>query len=440
MKKQIKKLFLGTGLISIVPVFALAAQCGKEGTITRPSNYIPENQRVAEIVKDTTFTLPEEMVGTKLVVITDSGRVTDKSFNQSQWEALNVLQDQTTTKKTTKDGKTEDVFNLNISSIEPSGDYPSAYNAALSSGNKVWVLSGFTHGDHIKSYIKANASRLKNAGVKIINVDFVIDPEEVGYADVYNLTFKVNEVSYVAGYALAKFISENETENKKLSSFGGGPFNAVTDFITGYLKGIYDWNKENPDKKVTHTPVRLDSGFVPGEQLNNVINGLLAENPVSAYPVAGPATQSTITINNSKSNSKTKYIIGVDVDQSKSLGTESSGLFFTSVMKNLTQAVYDTILEVVFNSDKKPIFKGGSTKHIKKGDIAENWVKLAASTLTNEELRTKAQEAITTAQNKFNSLSAEDKAFLDEDKAEKGGQQYENLQDLINKLLEKVNS
>ncbi|MCU9938670.1 hypothetical protein NWQ34_03355 [Mycoplasmopsis felis] len=64
-------------------------------------------------------------------------------------------------------------------------------------------------------------------------------------------------------------------------------FNAVTDFITGYLKGIYDWNKENPDKKVTHTPVRLDSGFVPGEQLNNVINGLLAENPVSAYPVAG---------------------------------------------------------------------------------------------------------------------------------------------------------
>ncbi|MCU9938669.1 hypothetical protein NWE60_00130 [Mycoplasmopsis felis] len=109
-------------------------------------------------------------------------------------------------------------------------------------------------------------------------------------------------------------------------------------------------------------------------------------------------------------------------------------------MKNLTQAVYDTILEVVFNSDKKPIFKGGSTKHIKKGDIAENWVKLAASTLTNEELRAKAQEAITTAQNKFNSLSAEDKAFLDEDKAEKGGQQYENLQDLINKLLEKVNS
>lgn len=109
-------------------------------------------------------------------------------------------------------------------------------------------------------------------------------------------------------------------------------------------------------------------------------------------------------------------------------------------MKNLTQAVYDTILEVVFNSDKKPIFKGGSSKHIKKGDIAENWVKLADSTLTNEELRAKAQEAITTAQNKFNSLSAEDKAFLDEDKAEKGGQQYENLQDLINKLLEKVNS
>ncbi|MCU9938671.1 BMP family ABC transporter substrate-binding protein [Mycoplasmopsis felis] len=222
MKKQIKKLFLGTGLISIVPVFALAAQCGKEGPITRPSNYIPENQRVAEIVKDTTFTLPEEMVGTKLVVITDSGRVTDKSFNQSQWEALNVLQDQTMTKKTTEDGKTEDLFNLNISSIEPSGNYPVHTMLLYHQVIKFEFYLDLHIGDHIKSYIKANASRLKNAGVKIINVDFVIDPEEVGYADVYNLTFKVNEVSYVAGYALAKFISENETENKKLSSFGGG--------------------------------------------------------------------------------------------------------------------------------------------------------------------------------------------------------------------------
>ncbi|MGZ9762397.1 BMP family ABC transporter substrate-binding protein [Mycoplasma sp. 394] len=433
MTKKFKKFVIGFGTPIAATTALIAASCGTKTQtpkkevldIPNPSNYINPNERVATITKDNTFTLPDSMVGTKIYVITDTGHVTDKSFNQSQWEAALTILDQTR-----KDGKNQ----LEVKSVEPrEGKYDDSYRAALTSGAKIWVLSGFTHIDHIKNFIQQNNAALKQKGVKIFNVDFALNPTELNYPDIYNINFNVNEASWMAGYALAKYVAENETD-KKLSSFGGGAFHGVTDYITGYLKGILEWNKENPSKKVTHEAVRLDSGFQPGPQMDPVITSALASNPVLIYPVAGPATKATLDKLNQ--NNQSTYIVGVDVDQGKSLSAPDR--FLTSVLKNMAQAVYDSILEKAFGDTKKPVF---GDKNSVKGDFAEGWVGLAPSSLKNTTKREKMNEAITAAETKFRSLTADQKAFIDSNKATTDGTAYtdDQLANLINSLVEEVN-
>ncbi|TDV24319.1 basic membrane lipoprotein Med (substrate-binding protein (PBP1-ABC) superfamily) [Mycoplasmopsis mustelae] len=439
MKKKIKKIFLGVTPVVLAGTSVIAAACGNQNDgkiekvrekreITTPEAYIAPADRVAKLEKNNTFTLPEEDRGIGIVVVTDSGHVTDKSFNQSSWEAALAIQDQTKG----NDGKPTVVVN----NIEPTNSqYNAAYDAAFRSGAEIWVLTGFAHKGKIDTWIKRNATKLKTRDIKIFGIDFDLKGVDLGgFKKFYSLNFKINEASYIAGYAIAKFISEN-SNNKKLSSFGGGPFNGVTDYMTGYLKGILDWNTENPTKKVTHGTINLSSGFEPGTEMNAAINDTLAQKASVIYPVAGPATKSTLDILKSKNDNNT-YVIGVDVDQSISLGTETKGRFLTSVLKDITQAVYDSILEVAFGNTKKVIF---GNKQDAKGDFAQGWVGLAESTLTDEALRKKMNDNIKLAKEKFNGLSAEKKAFIDQDKAEMGGPNLQ-INDLVNKLVKKVNS
>ncbi|MFA7731367.1 BMP family ABC transporter substrate-binding protein, partial [Mycoplasmopsis synoviae] len=123
-----KKFILPIIITPIAATAIIATACGDQSEAQKPSGWIPKEERVAQIKTVDLTSVKEEARSQKYVLITDKGDVHDKSFNQSSWEALNQLYDQT---------------GAEVNFIQPSTEnYTQAYNQALSQGYTVWILSG----------------------------------------------------------------------------------------------------------------------------------------------------------------------------------------------------------------------------------------------------------------------------------------------------------
>lgn len=445
---KLKKYLLSFAGIASLALPAVAISCGT----TRTSNiddYIEKQDRVAEI--DVKANVNSEFVKSdkikakniKFALITDTGKVSDKSFNQSAWEALLQIADQTAE---TIDGKRKEAFEF--TAVEPKGNsYEQSYNTAVDEGANVIVLPGFSHGEHIKPWIEKNKAKLEKNKVIIIGIDFDLD---VDYQNFYALNFDVNQASWQLGHAIGKFLATvypEQADKRKSSAFGGGPFFGVTDFITGYLKGLHYFNQSNPIKTTHASSLPLDSGFQPDEKQKSVITGVLDQGATFVYPVAGPAT--SVTIEEIRKNAKfaDKLVIGVDVDQSKAFQNGKEYLA-TSVLKNIGQAVYDVILAAVFEdgaSQAKIEKYKNTSKQTTQSYFAgfdAHWVGLAPSTMKNEAHRKVMNDAIEEAKRIFAALPEDEKAFISKHNSEKGGAEVEqpNIASVVNKLVEIVNS
>lgn len=91
---KIRKLFLGMGAASLSVIPMVAVSCGQE--TTSKDKRIATQKQWANHSFITTINKDESLVYSKDVedknltyaVLTDDGKITDKSFNQSSWEAL----------------------------------------------------------------------------------------------------------------------------------------------------------------------------------------------------------------------------------------------------------------------------------------------------------------------------------------------------------------
>lgn len=446
---QFKKLLLTISGISTFLVPAVAVSCGgsqtpSSGYHRRNSDYVRSSERVAALTTNSTLThdfAQSEAIkakNIKFTLITDTGNVTDKSFNQSAWEALNAIGDQTQ--------KSDSEQSFEFLTVKPSKDtYQQSYNTAVDTGTNVLVLPGYAHGNEISKFIKANKAKLQQKKVVIIGIDFTV---ETDYEYFYALNFDVNQASWQLGYALSKYLSTefaSAPDSRKVATLGGGAFFGVTDFITGYLKGIKAWNDANPTLKTKHADsINLNAGFEANNAQNSAITNMLGTGAKIVYPVAGPATTQTVQSVTSNESYRDKLVVGVDVDQSKSIPA-SSGYFATSVLKNIAQATYDIILAKVFGiqalETKISVFKKGD-KNNYYGGFGDGWVGLAPSTIADTAKREKMQAAIEEAKTKFNALSADDKAFVSAPKATKESQaatDENSIKTLVDTLLAAVN-
>ncbi|MEA4162355.1 MULTISPECIES: BMP family ABC transporter substrate-binding protein [unclassified Mycoplasma] len=439
--KKIKSLLLAVAGITtaIAPVAAIS--CGRTDRTTSGvrANITP----IADITRNTALTAETIQGKTPLsvVVVTDSGHVTDLSFNQSSYEGMMRYVD---------DIKELTGSEPKFAYSEPeSNSYENTYNSLLGKYN-IWILSGFTHGDAIKAYIQQNKDRLIKNNVKIIGTDFTIDPNELqGYGDFYGLDFKVAESAYIVGQAVAELMATEESyaNKRKVTAFGGMPFHGVVDFIKGYYRGILDINKTQSDanKKVRPTQgkglandfssVALNTAFESGKPMDSAIANAIASNPTVILPVAGPATGFTLDELEKKANTDHIGVIGVDTDQAKSR-SKDSGKFYTSITKNIAQAVYDTILYITYGIDSKNIYstKTAERSFSIRGSFKQGWVGYAQSTLKDEAMKTKMNQLLAKYDAKFKELSEEDIDFISSDKLNKTDSATLSLPDLIQEL------
>lgn len=400
-----KSLLFLTGTISTVASVATFVSCGETNSTRLFDNSFVANrkQEVEKAKADKTA------FDFNTVLLTAGGTVQDKSFNQSIWEAVQDHYIQIG-KTSRKDRVSEETNNQS--------ELIGKYKNFLNRDQNVWILTGFQQGIEFPNFLKQQApdgktyaQLLAEKNVIIIAVDWDLSQEDtnlIQQGHFISLLYKTEEAGYIAGYAASKFLAykfPNDEAKRTISPFGGGHGAGVTDFIAGFLAGIAKYNSDSPTAKVkiADEKINIDTGFVANPTTSTLINNLVSKSAL-IFPVAGSLTSSVVD-SIKKSNDSTKYLIGVDTDQSKALSPATA--FFTSVEKRLGRTIFEVLTDIYLKKENSSFLgsfrsfqlNNPANARVYKG-ISDDFVGVSNSTVADLD-KAKAQEFLDAATRDF---------------------------------------
>lgn len=171
---------------------------------------------------------------------------------------------------------------------------------------------------------------------KYIIFDSSVSYDKADYSNVYSISFKQNEASYLAG-ALAAMIAADDSlplsnGKKIISVVAAMDIPVLNDFILGYIQGATD---TEPDTKVA---ISYIGDFNDTAKAKDLAKAQFNLGSSVAFNVAAQAGLGMIEA----AGESQKYAIGVDADQAMALADsqpEQSKVIVTSVMKNIDQVL-----------------------------------------------------------------------------------------------------
>ena len=171
---------------------------------------------------------------------------------------------------------------------------------------------------------------------KYIIFDSSVSYDKADYSNVYSISFKQNEASYLAG-ALAAMIAADDSlplsnGKKMISVVAAMDIPVLNDFILGYIQGATD---TEPDTKVA---ISYIGDFNDTAKAKDLAKAQFNLGSSVAFNVAAQAGLGMIEA----AGESQKYAIGVDADQAMALAysqPEQSKVIVTSVMKNIDQVL-----------------------------------------------------------------------------------------------------
>ncbi|HJG23439.1 BMP family ABC transporter substrate-binding protein [Enterococcus durans] len=306
---------------------------------------------------------------TTAALITDTGGVDDRSFNQSAWEGLEAW------------GKDHDLsrgndgFQYFQSSNE--SDYIPNIDQALNAGFKTIFGIGYK----LKPAIEEQAG--SNPETNFAIIDDVIE----GKDNVVSATFKDNEASYLAGIAAAY-----TTETNIVGFIGGVKGEVIDRFDAGFKAGVDAGAKAlNKEVKVLN---QYAGDFSAPDKGRSIAQGMYAQNADIIFHASGGTGngvfQEAKSLN--ESGDKKVWVIGVDRDQSDegdyTLNGEKKNFTLTSTLKGVGTVVEDLAQK---SADGK--FPGG--EHTVYG-LKEDGVGITEGQLSDE-----AKKAVNEAKEKI---------------------------------------
>jgi basic membrane protein A len=254
--------------------------------------------------------------GFKACQVTDIGGIDDRSFNETAYEGIL---------------RAEEELGAESAFLESGGeeDYATNIAALMDQGCDLIVTVGFLLGDATLEAAEANPDQ------DFAIVDFAYD-EPVD--NIKPLLFNTNEAAFLAGYLAAGM-----TETGTVGTFGGVNIPPVTIFMDGFLAGIEHHNTEKG------TDVALlgwdgadglfTGDFEDQDKGRQTAQSLLDEGADIVFPVAGPVGLGAAAAVRDAGDAN---MVWVDSDGCES-AAEFCDLFITSVLKNIDNAVFDTI-------------------------------------------------------------------------------------------------
>lgn len=265
---------------------------------------------------------------TKVGMVTDSGTIDDKSFNQGTWEGIVKYKN--------------DKKNIQEKYLQPSGeqktDYMNAINDLVDSGYKLIVTPGF------KFETAVNEAAPKHKDAAFILIDGQPnngDGKFVKHDNVVSVFFNEHEAGFLAGVASAL-----STKTGKLGFIGGMEIPPVQKFGWGFKAGVHYANKTFGTKaEVADANYIYEGSFtnIPGGK--NLAAGMYNRGVDIIFHSAGGVGVGVF--NEAKERAEkgqNVFVVGVDVDQYES-GKITSGksVTLTSAMKRIDLAAYNYV-------------------------------------------------------------------------------------------------
>ena len=250
-------------------------------------------------------------------MVTNSGGLEDRSFNQSSWEGVQQAVEE---------------FGVEAEALVSTGETDLAPNVeqAVGSGCELVVTVGFELADATLAQAEDNP-----------DLAFAIVDETVDAPNVKPVVFDTAQASFLAGY-LAAGVSKTGV----VATFGGGNQPPVTLFMDGFVDGVAKYNE------VHGTAVRVlgwdkaaqDGAFTGDfEDINKgkaLSEGFIDQGADVILPVAGQVGEGATSAALERGGVS---VIWVDSDGYDSLAAEFRPVLLTSVLKTTQAAMVEIV-------------------------------------------------------------------------------------------------
>lgn len=304
-----------------------------------------------------------------VALVTDSGGVDDRSFNQSAWSGLKAYGKDSQLKQGTK--------GFNYFQSADTSDIKTNLQTAVKGGYKLVYGVGFTAAPAMTTVAKANPK-----------TNFAIIDAVVPEKNVASLMFKSEQSSYLAGVAAAK-----QTKSHTIGFIGGIHGDIIDTFEAGFKAGA---KATDPNIKIV---TQYANSFADAAKGKTIAASMIAGGADVIFQAAGGTgsgvfSEAKATNQNLTADSDKKvWIIGVDMDQKQDgeytdKNKAKSNFTLVSAIKRVDNAVKELSTQ---GRDGK--FQGGKT--ITYG-LKEEGVDLAKDSASND-----VWSAVKTAQKKI---------------------------------------
>jgi len=260
----------------------------------------------------------------EIAMVTDSGGIDDKSFNQGTWEGIKEFAIEND--KSYKYYKPSEISDA---------AYLAAIALAVEGGAKIVITPGFLFETAIY------AAQTTYPEVKFVLIDG--EPHTADYstyetkANTLNILFDENEAGFYAGYAAVVGGMDN------LGFFGGMAVPAVVRFGIGYVAGAYyAANELDVDITFAADHYHYLGSFAPSEEAKTRAATWFAAGVDVIFAAAGGAGSSAMA---AAEEATSKWTIGVDKDQK-----EESLTVVTSALKGVGEAAYQALEDYYGNT------------------------------------------------------------------------------------------
>ena len=284
----------------------------------------------------------------KIARVTDSGDITDQSFNQTTYEAC-------------KEWAADNGSDFNY--YKPESDSDEARNAsvdqAVADGANVIVLPGYmfaaTIVEQSEMYpdVKFIAPDVSAGDIceKGVGEGYTYNPDDYEVTDYYNAdnvyccTYQEEVSGYMAGYAAVKF------GYKHLGFLGGMSVPAVTRFGYGYIQGADEAAKELGITDEVELEYVCGGQFYGDADITAYMDTWYGSKGVEVVFACGGGIYTSAAEAAAKVDGK---VIGVDSDQSGIIGED---ITVTSAMKGLAPTV-KTALDAIKDGNWESDYAG----------------------------------------------------------------------------------
>lgn len=284
--------------------------------------------------------------GVRVGMVTDSGTITDKSFNQGTWEGILLA---------------EDEFGVAPKYLQPTGettdDYLNEIGNLVDSDHGLIVTPGFKFEEAI--FIAQD----QNPDTKFVLIDGA--PHNADYSEyrtesnVVSIFFAEHEAGFLAGVAAAL-----ESETGKIGFIGGMEIPPVQKFGWGFSAGIAYANANYGTD--AHIVDYIYQGTFSEVDAGQQIAASMYDKGIDVIHAAAGGV-GVGAINEAKTRraaGENVWIVGVDVDQyNDGVIEDGTSVILTSAMKRVDVAAFDEV-EAFLNDE----FPGGQTLNLTAKD------------------------------------------------------------------------